>query len=175
MAFAFIKASDGLNMVDPLFNHNWSESKAKNIPRGAYHFFRPQSDPYAQAQHFLKTLEAQPTEMDLPAVLDFEVEEPFVQSARIVDSALSWLVLVEKATGRKPIVYTSPSIMSSYGHPVSFESFPLWLAHYGVPQPTIPKPWTAWTFWQYTESGMVGSNKFDLNWFNGDEAALLKL
>ena len=42
--------------------------------------------------------------------------------------------------------------------------------------PRIPAPWTAWTFWQYTDKGNglqygAESLNIDLNYFNGDEEA----
>ena len=40
--FAMIKATDGINYVDPKFNSNWMAAGQLNtIKRGAYHFFRP--------------------------------------------------------------------------------------------------------------------------------------
>jgi hypothetical protein len=43
----------------------------------------------------------------------------------------------------------------------------LWVADYGVSAPAVPKPWSHWTFWQYTDSPL------DEDRFNGTEADLL--
>ncbi|MEQ9573578.1 MAG: GH25 family lysozyme, partial [Nitratireductor sp.] len=37
--FAWIKATDGGDHVDPMFKTNWRAARAAGIPRGAYHFF----------------------------------------------------------------------------------------------------------------------------------------
>ena len=36
--FAFIKATEGGDHVDPNFKRNWIEAKRHGVPRGAYHF-----------------------------------------------------------------------------------------------------------------------------------------
>ena len=39
VGFAFIKATEGGDFVDPRFAENWKASAKAGIPRGAYHFF----------------------------------------------------------------------------------------------------------------------------------------
>src|SRR5262245_10163417 len=36
--FAYIKATEGGDRVDPRFLHNWNAAKEAGVPRGAYHF-----------------------------------------------------------------------------------------------------------------------------------------
>ena len=45
--FAFIKATEGGDHLDPMFRKNWAEAKKAGVPRGAYHFVywcRPAKD-----------------------------------------------------------------------------------------------------------------------------------
>lgn len=168
--FAFLKASEGLSVVDREFSRNWQASEKAGILRGAYHFFRPLSDPYMQANIFLKTVESElGYPADLPAVLDLEVGQ--ADPNLLIDGALRWLGVIQKATGKVPIIYASPSFIKEIGSPNMFGGFILWLAEYGVEEPRVPKPWTNWNkaFWQYTENGtFTGINdKFDLDYFNG--------
>jgi len=58
--------------------------------------------------------------------------------------------------------------------------FPLWVAHYNefVTHPDLPKGWTDWEFWQFSDHGDgyahgVGSKEIDMNRFNGTEADFL--
>ncbi len=172
--FAFIKASEGLSVADARFPANSQGSKLAGIPRGAYHFYRPNSDWYNQAMLFLKMVEKE--NLDLPPVLDFETMGTVSSHNTQIDGALSWLAMVEKSLKVRPIIYTSPSIMEEFNHPAAFGSYPLWLAHYGVEHPRIPRQWKHWTFWQYTESGKLeGTGGVDLNWFAGtaDDLKLL--
>ena len=65
--------------------------------------------------------------------------------------------------------------------PVWAKDYPLWLAQYpnqyapGM-QPTLPRGWFRWTFWQYSEKGRVnGINaNVDLNLFDGTLEELYK-
>src|SRR5262245_21247284 len=47
--FAFCKATEGTDYVDPKFSFNWPAMNSVGLIRGAYHFGRPGSDPVAQA------------------------------------------------------------------------------------------------------------------------------
>lgn len=169
--FAFLKASEGLSVVDREFSRNWRAAAKVGLLRGAYHFFRPLSDPFMQANTFLKTVEAEIPygfPADLPAVLDLEVGEG--NPHLVIDGALKWMGVVKRATGKMPIAYMNPSFAKAIGVPAMFASYPLWLAEYGIQTPRVPKPWTNWTFWQYSETGIfsgVHGLKFDLNYFNG--------
>lgn len=57
--FVFIKATEGGDYTDPAFAANWSGSSRAGIRRGAYHFYRPQTDAAAQAQQFLRVVRPQ--------------------------------------------------------------------------------------------------------------------
>src|SRR5262245_19795596 len=70
--FAFIKATEGTGYVNPYFDDDWSGTKANGILRGAYHFFHPETDPTAQANHFVSTVGPLADE-DLPMVIDLEI------------------------------------------------------------------------------------------------------
>lgn len=55
----------------------------------------------------------------------------------------------------------------------AFRNLPLWVAHYEVENPTLPKGWTDWLLWQYSERGDghahgVGSHRIDMNYYKGD-------
>jgi len=38
---------------------------------------------------------------------------------------------------------------------VEISAQPLWLAHYTTSCPEVPRPWTRWKYWQYTDNGRV--------------------
>jgi GH25 family lysozyme M1 (1,4-beta-N-acetylmuramidase) len=88
----------------------------------------------------------------------------------------TWLQRVASVTGVKPMIYTSPNFWSTYlGNTTDFAVAGykvLWIAHWGVSQPTVPASnWGGygWTFWQYTSSGTVNgiSGNVDLDRYNG--------
>jgi lysozyme len=56
VGFAFIKATEGLMLVDSYFKRNWREAPKAGITCGAYHFFRPKKAGLWQARFFLQNL-----------------------------------------------------------------------------------------------------------------------
>ena len=69
--FCFAKATEGTDLIDPLFKENWVKMGEKSILRGAYHFFNPNSDPRLQALNFI--LNVKLIDGDLAPVLDWEL------------------------------------------------------------------------------------------------------
>ena len=169
--FVFIKATDGITWTDPDFATNWSGAKAAGLLRGAYHFYETDDDPTAQAQNFLNAVQLAPG--DLPPVVDIERIDSGGSASQAVQDLQTWLDAVEQATGRVPIIYTSPTFWNSLGTS-AFGRYPLWVAEYGVTSPKLPAGWAGWTFWQYSESGTVAgiSGSVDLNVFQGTSAEL---
>ncbi|MDF5706416.1 MAG: GH25 family lysozyme [Nostoc sp. S4] len=173
--FAFVKATEGASIKDSAFAHHWQTMKAVGIIRGAYHFFHPHtSNPVDQAKEFLKTLgKLEPG--DLPPVLDVEITDK-VSSQAVINAAKQWLAEVEKALLQqtqkpiKPIIYTFPSFWQQLGNPSDFANYPLWIAHYGTQNPSIPSAWQGQYLIHQFEgdvSGVAGvSGRADLNRFN---------
>lgn len=171
--FAFMKATEGETYVDSEFSTNWANSKAGGLLRGAYHFFRAGSSAETQADHFLSTVDLSPG--DLPPVLDVELSDG-VESTPVIAGVQAWLASVQDAVGVKPILYTSPGFWNGLGTD-RFGNYPLWVAHYGVEEPRLPSGWTAWTFWQYSDSGTTDGvdGNVDLDVFNGTLEELERL
>ena len=172
VAFAFIKATEGGDLTDPTFARNWRNAKRAGVVRGAYHFYRPGTDPARQARHFLRTVRLGPN--DLPPVLDVEVHGG-VGSARLRRGVRTWLRIVEEETGKRPIVYTNPGFARRLKGG-GFRRHALWIAHYRRTSPRVPSEWGRWTFWQYTTRGRVDGigRRVDVNRFRGTRAQFLR-
>jgi lysozyme len=163
-AFAFVKATDGQTYVDPMFAQNWAGARAAGLLRGAYHFFRAEDSPQAQAEFFWQTVGGG---NDLPLVVD--VEETMGQSAAVVVSNLQLFVAsLQQWAGRQPMIYTAPGFWNGLSTS-AFGSFPLWVAEYGVAEPQMPAGWTLWDFWQHSETGQLAGiqGNVDLNVYSG--------
>jgi len=172
-AFAFIKATQGVSEVDPQFHTNWGGAQAAGLLRGAYHFFQPGADPHQQAEWFLSVVETLPG--DLPPVLDVEASG---DPSEILSGVQIWLDAVEQATGKAPILYTNPSFWRGLGAAgYGFGRYDLWIAEYGVTTPKVPEGWSAWTFWQFSESGSVSGvgGQVDCDVFQGTLPDLQRL
>lgn len=173
IAFAFVKATQGVSSVDSQFAVNWAGVKAAGLLRGAYHFYQPGDDPGQQAEHFLSVVQLEPG--DLLPVLDVETLGSQTAS-QIVQGIGTWLQTVQAAVGRAPIVYTAPGFWNGLGTQ-QFGTYPLWVAEYGCSSPKLPAGWTSWDFWQYSESGSVAgvAGSVDLDVFQESPQALRQM
>lgn len=171
IGFAFIKATEGNNLVDPFFKRNWKKAKEAGMIRGAYHFFNPRKDGKSQAKSFLNVVQLESG--DLPPVLDIE-KGWGVSKAKLQQELRAWLNAVEAAYGVKPILYTYVTFYQQYLQG-AFDDYPLWIAHYD--QPGSPRISRHWQFWQHNEEGRVNgiAAKVDFNVFNGDSADFREL
>src|SRR3546814_11786215 len=68
--FAYIKATDGGDHLDPMFKTNWRRAKQAGIHRGAYHFFYWCRRASEQAAWFIRNVPPDPGA--LPPVIDVE-------------------------------------------------------------------------------------------------------
>jgi lysozyme len=175
--FAFIKATDGLSRIDPLFEKHRAGARAAGLMVGAYHFFRPLQDAAKQAEFHARVV-GQLDDNDLPCVLDFEVTDGAPGHDDVVDG-LTFLRAVKKLTGKNPIVYCGPYFFHALGNGVDmYKEYPLWVAHYGTKCPLVPAPWSAWSFHQFSDKGHVpgvSGDGEDANLFNGSLEQLKKM
>lgn len=171
--FAFIKATDGGDYLDPRFRENWREARQAGIPRGAYHFIywcRPADE---QAAWFVQNV---PAEYDaLPPVLDLEWNSHSTTCNRKVSrqEALSMMNVIleamERHTGKVPIIYTDINFYRDVLKGVRLDN-PLWLRSTAA-EPADVYDNSPFTFWQYTQTGTVPGirEEVDRNAFFGTQ------
>jgi lysozyme len=159
MEFCFHKATEGTNVLDPMFRTRWPFILEAGLIRGAYHFFHPSQDPVAQAAFFAKTMAPVITFKDL-IFMDWEVADS-ISGDTDREAGFIFLQQVEKLLLKRPIIYGSPYFLEALALDSRFAAYKLWIAEYGVKAPKIPPPWTDWTFWQTGDQGL------DYDLFNG--------
>lgn len=172
--FVSIKATQGTHYSSAnYYTDNIAKARGAGLVSGGYHFYSGTLDGTEQANYFLKTADLQ--KGDLLPMLDLEGEGG-ASADQVVKGALAWVDTVEKATGRKPFLYTTASFFAKIGNPKGFEDCPLWIANYGVTKPKLPVGWTLYTIWQYSQSGTVSgiTGDVDMDNFNGSAATLDK-
>ena len=164
VAFAFIKATEGSDIVDSQFKKNIAQARKYGIMCGAYHFYRTTTPAKQQAEHFIRNVELQPG--DLPPVLDVEIHPQGISAEDFRQGILEWLARVEQHYGVRPILYTYHSFRQQYMNDPVFDLYPYWIAHYYVDSVRYKG---AWAFWQHSDSGQLPGikEKVDLNIFNG--------
>lgn len=167
--FAYIKATEGGDWVDPRFAENWREAGAAGVPRGAYHYFtlcRPGSE---QAAHFIATV---PNEADmLPPVVDLEYGGNCPEGSRRldVDAELSaFLGLIEPHYGRPAVLYSGWDFYLEHLSGDGRDN-PLWLRSLILPPLYNDRPWTIWQYSSFGRSAGV-TGPVDWNAFAGTPA-----
>ncbi|MGB3813336.1 MAG: GH25 family lysozyme [Shinella sp.] len=168
--FAFIKATDGGDHLDPMFQKNWRRAKKAGIRRGAYHFFYWCRVASSQAEWFIRNVPKDPDA--LPPVIDAEYNgesacKKRLTRAQYVEKIQVFSDMLERHYGKRPIIYTAPDF---YEDNLSGElkNHPFWLRSVAA-HPSKRYPNRRWLFWQYSGSGLSHgvSGKIDLNVFSG--------
>lgn len=173
--FAFIKATEGGDLVDPMFRAHWEGTARTGVLRGAYHFFyhcRPASE---QARWFIRHVPRTPGA--LPPVLDMEWTpfSPTCTTRRnpevIRAEAKVFADIIEAHYGERPILYTTIDFFED-NEMWKLPGVEFWLRSVaGHPRDVYAG--RHWTFWQYSGTGLVPGipGKTDLNVFSGTERA----
>lgn len=167
-AFAYVKATEGVDAADPAFAGHWERLADAGLQRGAYHFYVTEDDPEEQARFFLSVVTLGPG--DLPPVVDIELIGHGTKPG-LRDRFRTFLEIVERETGVRPVIYTGPRFWNAHlGE--GFSDYPLWLAEYGTDSPQLPAGWDRWTLWQFRgEASVPGVEKgADLSRLHPDAA-----
>lgn len=175
--FAFIKATDGGDHLDPNFRTNWENARAAGVPRGAYHFIYWCRPAHEQAAWFAANVPAEPDA--LPPVLDLEWNnhsacKPTLSREEVLEKVRILLSAMEAHTGKVPIIYTDINF-----HRDILEGVPLdntmWLRSVAA-QPHERYRNRQWSFWQYTQTGTVPGirGEVDRNAWYGSESEWIR-
>ncbi len=165
ISFAFIKATEGILLIDPYFQRNWREAPKVGITCGAYHYFRPKFSGKWQARFFLQTVKSE--KGDLPMVVDIERLDGMTPE-KMRSELKAFIKEVESKTGAKPIIYSGLKFYQD-NLQIYFDEYVLWIAHYYQPELEVSKQ-TNWRFWQHSDKAHVNgiNHVVDFDAFNGD-------
>ncbi|MCP8882952.1 glycoside hydrolase family 25 protein [Devosia sp. XJ19-1] len=168
--FVFMKATEGKDYIDPNFRANWARARDAGMPRGAYHFMTWCSLASEQAAWFTQNVPYDPSA--LPPVLDLEWNnhsscKTKPNKADALEKIRLMLDAMERHTGKLPIIYTD---MNFHNDVLAGEYFPnaFWLRSTAA-EPHERYGNRPWTFWQYTQTGIVPGvrGEVDRNVFYG--------
>ncbi|WP_420014304.1 GH25 family lysozyme [Sulfitobacter sediminis] len=170
--FAFLKATEGGDLLDPKFKDHWRGAGRAGVWRGAYHFYYFCTPPEVQARWFISNVPR--VSGSLPPVLDMEWN-PFSPTCATVRPPAAevrrqmrvWLRIVEAHYGQRPILYTTPDFYRENGLG-RFRGYDFWLRS-TAEHLRDSYPGQGWRFWQYSATGLIPgvSGEVDLNAFNG--------
>ena len=171
--FAWLKATEGGDLLDPEFKRNWRGAKRAGVPVGAYHFYYFCTDPDTQAKWFIRNVPR--LRGGLPPVLDLEwnpfsptcTRRPPARDVRRV--ANRFMQIVEDHYKTKVVIYTTLEFWDR--NDIARLKRDFWLRSTAK---HVEKRYNTrnWQFWQYTSTGILDGieKEVDLNCFNGSQA-----
>ena len=172
VAFAFIKPTEGKDIIDTRFSEYSQEARAAGIPSAPYHFYYFCSTPDEQADWFIRNVPKEA--MRLPPVLDVEWNSEsktcrLRPDAATVRSQLQrFMDRLEAYYGMRPIIYTSVDFHRDnlVGY---FQDYHFWVRSVAK-HPKVTYTDRRWAFWQYTSTGVIPGIKgpTDINVFAGN-------
>ncbi len=178
LSFAYLKATEGGDHKDRLFQDNWLALKDTRLARGAYHFFTFCKSGAEQAQNLLGSM---PSETGtLPAAIDLEFggncnKRPTVEE--MARELHDFVTLLRTRDDRAPLFYVTPEFFDAYmkGQEAKYPEHLIWRRNiYGEPK---QDNCAQWSFWQYAAQGLVDgiSGPVDLNSYCGDAVSFKAL
>lgn len=174
--------------TDAMFEYNWNAMERQGIIRGGFAFWWPTDGQY-EADFFSRSLMGTKTQLDFPAVLDFEPSMVTYPSRipGVADKVKAWLDRVEQNTGQKPIIYTAVAVWNLHFPipPLWLGDYKLWISNppndistvknqwdlsgYSYQIPHIPHGWTyeQVVMWQFSFAGRIPgfSGGVDLDYY----------
>lgn len=168
------KASQG-TFKDISFDGFITGAVQAEFPHGSYHYYDNYYPPKKQAEYYVKTIE------NRIGVLNTWLD---LEDGRMGDYGTwdDWYQFLDRFQTLLPNVKIGIYTRASYFDakvPASkreyFGQFPLWVAHYGVAVPTLPKAWDNWKIWQFTDHAEAigfGSKEVDLNYYKDEKRTM---
>lgn len=156
--FAYIKATEGGNLVDACYTRNLIGAKRVDIPVGVYHFFRPSVSPLVQLENFRSVVD--PHHQDLIPIIDVEVRGR-VSLAQFHHRLKAMLEGVERMFGVKPIIYTGVNFYAKYlkGR---YKNYRFMVARYAEEFPGLCED-VPILIWQYSSTAQVQGIEGDVD------------
>jgi len=172
--YAIIKATEGVDYIDPCFKTNMQAAISAGLQVGAYHFLRV-GDVAAQVQDFLAAIK--PYNITYPAALDIEHAGLIALGRdKLTNMAIAFCTQV-KAAGYKPMIYSNRNWLYAAKYldtdRIRAAGIPIWLAWYSNATPDNTDRSSMCDIWQYCSDGHVDgiSGRVDCNISYKDYAA----
>lgn len=150
MAYVYLKATEGGDRIDHLYERNIQLAHSYGMKVGSYHFYRPKTDQQKQLENFMA--QCLPEEQDLIPMIDIESAGGY-STDEFCDSLFKFLELVEVAYKQKPLLYTYTNFYNKhlYG---KIDDYQLMVAQYTDREPELVDG-RDFTMWQYTSKGHI--------------------
>ncbi len=157
-----IKATEGVQYIDPLLGQHYNGAKSEKMNIGFYHFMSEKTDSAQQAVDFWNAIKGK--EFNVIPTLDIETNNQGRSRIQISDRCIQFLLKFKSLSGYNCMVYTG-GFFGRDNLDSRVKQYPGWIAHYGVNTPME----TGFNVvgHQYTEIGKINgvNGNVDLNNF----------
>ncbi|MBE1306155.1 hypothetical protein G4W71_19370 [Clostridium botulinum] len=157
-----IKATEGVQYIDPFLGQHYNGAKAAGLNIGFYHFMSEKTNPSQQAVDFWNTIKGK--QFNIIPTLDIETNNMGRSAKQISDRCIEFLNKFKVLSGYDCLIYTG-GYFGRDNLDSRVKKYKGWIAHYGVNSPMT----TGFTVvgHQYTEDGRINGVKtrVDLNNF----------
>ena len=150
----YIKATEGQTITDAYLNQNYQKAKTNGLLVGFYHFVRARTNAQAvlEAEHFVNAISGMAPDCRL--AMDFEIFGNLITN-QVNDISFTFLRNVQELTGKNMVVYSNTNSARTVFSQELANSYPLWVAEYGVSRPQNNGKWNTWIGYQYTDRGVI--------------------
>ncbi|MCC5425818.1 GH25 family lysozyme [Clostridium botulinum] len=157
-----IKATEGVDYVDPCLNQHYNGAKAQGLNIGFYHFMSEKTSPTQQAIDFWNAIKGK--QFNIIPTLDIETNNMGRSAKAISDRCIEFLTKFKALSGYNCLIYTG-GYFGRDNLDSRVKKYKGWIAHYGVNTP-MQTGFVA-VGHQYTEDGHINgiSTRVDINNF----------
>lgn len=160
IAAVIVKATQGQDYVDPTFAKWVPIVLDAGLLLGVYHFGSNTASGDRQASFFLEQVTRIVPLRSVRLALDFE-GNPKPSQTMETEQSRSFVHYVRAASLRWPLLYGSTSFLADH-YPKADDPLgrcPLWPAAYGPSAPKLPRAWSRWELFQYTDGKLGPSDQ----------------
>ena len=150
MAYVYLKATEGGDRIDHMYEQNIELAHKYGLKVGSYHFFRPKTELSKQLKNF-KT-QCRPSQQDLIPMIDIEVKQGMSTEA-FRDSVAKFLDMIEETYHQKPLIYTGTNFYNKNLVGL-LDGYKLMIAQYSANEPILADD-KDYMLWQYTGKGYI--------------------
>ena len=150
----YIKSSQGTTIIDKYFRTNYENAKNNGLKVGFYHYVTARSEEEAiqEAQFFHSVIAG--TNPDCRLAMDFESFGNLTVK-EVNNISLAFLQKLQELTNKELVVYSDAyNARTVFGEEIAGK-YPLWIAEYGVENPSSNVNWDSWIGFQYADNGII--------------------
>lgn len=150
MAYVYLKATEGGDNIDHMYQENIRLAHEHGLKVGSYHFYRARTPQQRQLENFKR--QCRPGDQDLIPMIDVETASGLGYE-EFRDSLTKFLELVEEAYKQKPLIYSGANFYDKYLEGL-VDHYMIMIAQYTEREPKL-RDGRDITMWQYTGKGSI--------------------